>query len=67
MSPPIRVLVVEDEALVRIDIADQLSDAGFDVLEAANAAEAIDLLEKNPSIRLVFTDIDMPGSMDGLA
>jgi two-component system, response regulator PdtaR len=67
MSQSICVLVVEDEPLLRIDIADQLSDAGYEVLEASNAAEAIELLEKTPSIRLVFTDIDMPGSMDGLA
>ncbi len=67
MSPPIRVLVVEDEVFVRLDIVDQLMDAGYDVVEAANAAEAIAILEKDDTIRLVFTDIDMPGSMDGLA
>ena len=67
MSPPIRVLVVEDEVFVRLDIVDQLMDAGYDVVEAANAAEAIALLEKDDTIKLVFTDIDMPGTMDGLA
>ena len=66
MSPPIRVLVVEDEVFVRLDIVDQLMDAGYDVVEAANAAEAIALLEKDDTIKLVFTDIDMPGSMNGL-
>ncbi len=43
-----------------------IEDAGFATLEAACADEAISLLEKNPLIRVVFTDIDMPGSMDGL-
>jgi two-component system, response regulator PdtaR len=60
------VLVVEDEALVRVAIADDLRDAGFTVLEAGNADEAIRMLNANPSIRVLFTDIDMPGSMDGL-
>ncbi|HEY4166879.1 MAG TPA: response regulator [Reyranella sp.] len=60
------VLVVEDEALLLFSIADDLREAGFDVLEAGNADEAIRLLMANPAIRLVFTDIDMPGSMDGL-
>lgn len=60
------VLVVEDEALIRVAIADELRQAGYTVLEAGDADEAIVLLEANDSIRLVFTDIDMPGSMDGL-
>lgn len=67
MNSSICVRVVEDEALVRIDIADQLSDAGYEVIEAASASEAIEILEKNDTIRLVFTDVDMPGTMDGLA
>ncbi len=61
-----KVLVVEDEALIRFTIADELRDAGFDVLEAPDADEAIRLLDANPDIHLIFTDIDMPGSMDGL-
>jgi CheY-like chemotaxis protein len=61
-----KVLVVEDEALIRFSIADDLRDAGFQVLEAENADEAIRLLGLNDDIRLIFTDIDMPGSMDGL-
>ena len=60
------VLVVEDEALIRLDIADALEDAGFNVLEAANVDEAVTVLAAHPEIRAVFTDIDMPGSMDGL-
>lgn len=64
-SSPV-VLVVEDEALIRFSTADDLRDAGFDVLEAGNADEAIRLLEARSDIRILFTDIDMPGSMDGL-
>ena len=66
MVHKIAVLVVEDEPLVRMDIADHLIDEGFEVFEAANADEAIAVLESEPSIRILFTDIDMPGSMDGL-
>ena len=43
-----------------------LRAAGFDILEAINADEAIQMLERDPAIRLIFTDIDMPGSMNGL-
>jgi two-component system, response regulator PdtaR len=66
ITPPIRVLVVEDEMLIRMDAAEMLRSAGFDVLEAAHADEAIEMLERHSDIRLVFTDIDMPGSMNGL-
>ncbi|WP_421697604.1 response regulator [Ancylobacter sp.] len=62
----IAVLVVEDEPLVRFDIADYLAENGFEVHEAASADQALAILEAIPAIRLVFTDIDMPGSMDGL-
>lgn len=63
---PFAVLVVEDEALVRFDIADYLAENGFEVHEAASADQALIILEAVPEIRLLFTDIDMPGSMDGL-
>ena len=66
MVDQITVLVVEDEVFVRMSIAFDLQDAGFTVLEASDADEAIDLLLKNPQIRVLFTDVDMPGSMDGL-
>jgi two-component system, response regulator PdtaR len=66
MGEPISVLVVEDEALIRFDLVAALQDAGYVVFDAANADEAIVLLATTPSIRLVFTDIDMPGTMDGL-
>src|ERR1700761_6016897 len=60
------VLIVEDELLVRMDAVDMLRDAGFDVIEAGNADEAISILESGAAISVVFTDIQMPGSMDGL-
>ena len=66
MTLPISVLVVEDEELIRLDIVDFLQQEGFLVYEAATADEAIHLLEIHPPISVLFTDIDMPGSMDGL-
>ena len=60
------VLVVEDEFLIRMHAAEMIADAGFDVVEAANADEAIVILEDRLDITVVFTDIQMPGSMDGL-
>ena len=62
----ITVIVVEDETLVRLDIVVSLENEGFNVLEATNADDAIAILDAHPEIRLLFTDIDMPGSMDGL-
>jgi CheY-like chemotaxis protein len=61
------VLVVEDEPLVRLDLATRLADTGYLVFEASSAAEAIATLERHPQIRVIFTDIQMPGDMDGLA
>jgi CheY-like chemotaxis protein len=60
------VLIVEDESLLRMDAVDMIRDAGFEVLEAANADEAIAILESRRDVSVVFTDIQMPGSMDGL-
>jgi CheY-like chemotaxis protein len=60
------VLVVEDEALVRMDAVDMMEEFGFDVLEASNSDEAIRLLEGRLDISVIFTDINMPGSMNGL-
>src|SRR4051812_179969 len=60
------VLVVEDDPLVRTLAVEVVEDAGFLAIEAANADEAIIILEHRADIALVFTDIDMPGSMDGL-
>jgi CheY-like chemotaxis protein len=61
------VLVVEDETLVRIFAADFLEEAGFKVFEAVNADEAITVLEARCDVQAVITDIEMPGSMNGLA
>ena len=60
------ILVVEDEVLVRLDLVDTIEDAGFPTFEASGADEAIRLMEMHPEIRVIFTDIDMPGTMDGL-
>jgi CheY-like chemotaxis protein len=60
------VLIVEDEVLLRMDAADMIAGAGFEVVEAGNADHAIEILESRPDITVVFTDIQMPGSMDGL-
>ena len=60
------VLVVEDEALIRMSSVDVIRDLGFEVLEAVDADHAVSLLESVPGITIVFTDIQMPGSMDGL-
>jgi len=60
------VLIVEDEFLLRIDAVAMVAAAGFEVLEAGNADEAIEILEARPDVTVVFTDIQMPGSMDGL-
>ena len=60
------ILVVEDDTLLRMHAAEMIEEAGFEVLEAQNADEAIVLLEARLDIAVVFTDIDMPGSMNGL-
>jgi len=65
-SEPAVVLIVEDEVLIRMEAADMIRTAGFEVLEAENADEAIEILECRLDIRVVFTDVQMPGSMDGL-
>ncbi|MBX3536407.1 MAG: response regulator [Chelatococcus sp.] len=60
------VLVVEDDAFQLMTAVDMAADAGFEVLEAHNADEAIAILESRSDIRIIFTDVEMPGSMDGL-
>jgi two-component system, response regulator PdtaR len=60
------VLVVEDEPLMRMHAVGLVEEAGFDAVEAGNADKAIAILESRRDIRIVFTDIDMPGSMDGI-
>ena len=60
------VLIVEDEPLIRIAAVVIIEDAGFEVIEAASTDEAIRILECRSDIRVVFTDLHLPGSMDGL-
>ena len=60
------VLVVEDEPLILMLAIEMIRDAGFEPLWASNADEAIRILESRGDIRIVFTDINMPGSMDGI-
>lgn len=64
--PPSVVLVVEDELMLRMRAVDIVEDAGFIPIEAVNADEAIEILESRDDISVLFTDIQMPGSMDGL-
>lgn len=62
---PQTVLVVEDEILVRMVIADYLRDCGYRVIEAGNAREALTVLQSSEQIDIVFSDVQMPGDMDG--
>jgi two-component system, response regulator PdtaR len=64
-KPPV-VLVVEDEPLLRMLAVEVVEEAGFIAIEAGDADEAVVLLESRADITLLFTDINMPGSMDGL-
>jgi CheY-like chemotaxis protein len=64
-EPP-AILVVEDEELVRLGNCERLERAGLAVLEAANADEALALLEAHPEIRVLVTDVKMPGWMSGI-
>jgi CheY-like chemotaxis protein len=66
MEPKPVLLIVEDEFLVRTLAVEIAQEAGFSALEAADAEEAIRVLERHPDVRVVFTDIDIPGSLDGL-
>lgn len=62
------ILVVEDEVLIRLVIAEYLRDCGYRVIEAVHADEALLVLRKSElAIDIVFTDVEMPGSMDGFA
>ena len=60
------VLVAEDEALVRMVTADYLREAGYRVVEVSNAAEALKELENTSDVRVLLTDVEMPGGMEGL-
>ena len=60
------ILVVENEALIRMSAIHALEDAGFETVEAGNADDAMKILELRSDIRAIFTDIDMPGTLDGI-
>lgn len=61
-----RILVVEDEVLIRFMVSDELREAGYDAIEACNADEAVAILESRVSVDLVISDVRMPGTIDGL-
>jgi CheY-like chemotaxis protein len=63
---PAVVLIVEDEMLLRMRTVDMVEDAGFTSVEAVDADEAVAILESRSDIALLLTDIQMPGTMDGL-
>jgi len=65
-TPKHVVLIVEDEVIIRSLVAEHLRECGFSVIEAANAAEAITVLSTQTNIDLVFSDITMPGEIDGV-
>jgi DNA-binding NtrC family response regulator len=60
------ILLVEDDPLLRLDIAETLREAGFEVIEAGEADSAWALLQNSPSVQLVCTDVEMPGALDGV-
>lgn len=62
---PATILVVEDDVLVQMELAEWLAELGLNVLSVNNADDAITLLDTHPEIELLLTDIEMPGSMDG--
>jgi len=62
---PITVLLVEDDLLISAMVADELRDYGFAVAEATSGEQAIDLLKSNPDIAVIFTDVNLPGTIDG--
>jgi CheY-like chemotaxis protein len=66
-EPRLVILVVEDEPLVRLFLSDFLDEAGFKVFEAVDADEAMTILQARPDIQAIISDIEMPGSMNGLA
>lgn len=63
---PHAVLVVDDEVFIRMVAADVLSETGIAIYEAGNSSEALAVLEAHPDVALIFTDVNMPGDMDGL-
>lgn len=66
LRPHPAVLVVEDDPLTRLDISLALSDAGFAVIEVGDGDSALEILETRQKVDVVFTDVEMPGQLDGL-
>ena len=64
-SPSALIVVVDDDVFERMGASDMFADAGYRVLEAHDADEALRFFESNADIRLLFTDVSMPGSMNG--
>lgn len=64
--PQARVLLVEDEGLIRMIMSDFLQDEGFDVVEAWNGDKAVQLLDGPDNFQILFTDVQMPGTRDGI-
>jgi CheY-like chemotaxis protein len=62
----VHILVVEDELFIRMFISDAFLDEGYTVIEAFNADEAVDILKAGKAVDLVFSDVRMPGSLDGI-
>lgn len=62
-----RILVVEDEFLIRLTLSEALSDEGFEVIEAETGDDALPILQSDPAIRLLLTDIQLPGALNGRA
>ena len=60
------ILVVEDEILIRLNLVALLEDAGLDVFDAGDADEALDMIGHHPEVRILLTDVQIPGSMDGI-
>ena len=67
LLPRLVVLLVEDEPIVRFDAIQSFEDAGFEVVEAYDAAQALLTLEARPDLSAVFTDVHMPGRLNGVA
>jgi CheY-like chemotaxis protein len=60
------VLIVQEELVIRMDVVEAFETGGFKIFQADTAEMAIDVLQREPTIRVVFTDVDLPGTMDGL-
>jgi CheY-like chemotaxis protein len=61
------ILIVDDEALIRLVLSDYLKECGFKIVEAGSAAEAVEIIKQGSAkIDLVFSDVRMPGQMDGI-